>query len=436
MQTTNKITLVIPTLICLHTAKPYILEIRRRSIAICYYIGDELQDDQIKAVDPSATSIQRLTELAARYPILKVLHELLRITVTPMHFSAIYPRWLQQRLSTRGIFARGFMNLLARRGPKLDARKVNSMLERVIRPFLNNPFETRKLIYFSLAPNSFLFCARNLEVNTILESWDHPGKAPIGHLSRSVFVWNKALEEDWQNYQGPDPVYLSFPIKLGYALERRKNATRSPSEHRLMYAMTFGASSEAALYTEELQLVDHLCSITADTGTQLVLKPKPNSQKGELDQFKRYSHVRITEYTSNAFGSHYDLTDRYNAQRLSDLDQCDIVVNVGTTFALDAAAYGCPVVQLVFDAVESFPGLSKLRDFPHLARHLYENTPREFVLRGTGIHEQLNFLAHHQVVLELARQKQRQLAQWLSPVLPRQAAISSVVTQCLCDTEH
>lgn len=433
-----QVTILIPSLICLDTALPYIAALYRRKVGIHFVVDHhvrELYANEFRG----ALSVIEIDALVRKHRLTELLHSFLRLALTRQSFSPIYRRWLQQRLDGKGKLARLLALLAVRHGPKCSNDKVNKYLSRWLGRIMSNPFSTKRIIYISATGKPHLLCGRGLEVYTIMESWDHPGKAPMGHASTKVFVWNAALEQDWVDFQGDNRVGRSYPIKLAYAISANdlgKGELLKPAHNRIMYPTTFGSTSDKRMFTEELKFVYELCRATEKTGQKLLIKPKPNSIEGELDQFLKFSHVEIGRYQTNEGGSNYRLSESYNQGRIRELKRCDVVINLGTTFAMDAAAYGLPVIQLQLSCPQQYPLLSSLSAFPHLQRHYYRHQECLFKLTDTKpVSHQLSFLSEPSQYLSVAETFSLRLRDWLIPDWSLSEAVEHVINDCLATEE-
>ena len=199
-----------------------------------------------------------------------------------------------------------------------------------------------------------------------------------------------------------------------------------------MYPATFGSTSDHAMFSEELKLIEALCRVTQGSGQKLLIKPKPNGSVGEFDRFLEFSHVEVGSYQANDGGANYSLSEEYNETRLRELRISDIVVNLGTTFALDAAAFGLPVVQLQIKCQQKYPYLTKLITFPHLARHYYSAPDLIYTITGfVPISEELAFLCDKSLYLKTAEAFSLYLRKWISPVSTLANSVSEVISVCL-----
>lgn len=139
-----------------------------------------------------------------------------------------------------------------------------------------------------------------------------------------------------------------------------------------MYAVGTSSNTDRPdWYRDELELIEALCEATGQAGWSLLIKPKPNGRTGDFDHLAAaYPHVEVGLYRDAPSALDYYLDDEYNRCRLEELEQCDLVVNCWTTFALDAAAAGKPVLQLDARSVVGWPALKLGLENYHLSNYI------------------------------------------------------------------
>ncbi|MEK7884353.1 hypothetical protein [Methyloversatilis sp. NSM2] len=306
--------------------------------------------------------------LSAAAPLARLVHHVLEPMLAGPAFSDTYRFREWPRLAAHSAAARA---LLAARAalPGMPRGAINAALQRAVHPLLPRGVlpEGGPVLAVTRSDVRHLLCAGGLDVVSLMESWDHPPKAPMGYQSRTAFVWNAATREDWVEFQGGEDVRVAYPFKLRYALE---NPVQSSEGDLVLYPATFSARSDPAFFSAELTLLDHLCRAARTAGMRLLVKPKPNGLEGEFASLlARHPGVELAPYKDNDGSTGYFLDEAYNRQRLDLLARCALVVNLGTTFALDAAAAGVPVLQLRLDDAPRFPLLSQADRWVHLQRH-------------------------------------------------------------------
>ena len=79
-----------------------------------------------------------------------------------------------------------------------------------------------------------------------------------------------------------------------------------------------------------------------------MIKPRPIGDKNEFDELlKKYEHVSLGYMReSKDLAANYFLDDNYNKKRFAEVSDAKFIINVFTTFGLDAAVAGIPVLQL------------------------------------------------------------------------------------------
>lgn len=417
----------------LYTLQPYVRQLRARGANLIFALAGAVQEDSRELVREGEEVVD-LDEIAAGHRRAGMAHNLFRLAFAPRDFSYLYRKWARK---TFGSKFRSLARALSLPLPTWKANRVNRNLGRLMRPFLDNPFPAERILQVTKSYVPHLLCASGQRIYTIVGSWDHPGKYPMGHPSEMVFVWNRSLADDWREYQDESDIRISYPVLHDYALgalDLPAGELADRSTGRIMYPASTCSWSQEDIHGEELRLMEALCRATAGSGRTLMLKPKPNARPGELDRFSdAWDHVETGHYQSDGTSSTFRLSEDYNRRRLQELDRCDLVVNLGTTFAVDAAAYGLPVLQLRMERPGDYPVLSKLADYPHLARHYYN---REELLCRLGpqgtLEQQLAFLGGEaKDEMDKARAFALYLREWIYPETDLETAAGKVAEACL-----
>ena len=432
MNLRKHIAFVISSQIALHTAVPYIKELQRRNIKINFICSiDALKE--VERLSQNGDIIELISDYTMKNGLAKRLHQLSLLLITPNNYSTLYDRWLSQRFSKKNILFRTVSLYIIRNFPKTSRARLNLYLSYITNYFIIKTIKPKKVINITLTTIPFILADTNKKVYSILESWDHPSKYPMGFMSNKVFLWNDSLAEEWRYYQNDSLIYPAYPMKLAYAISKR--IKHSSCIRTVMYP--FSTSSESphvALYHEEVAFVRRLCIVLERMGIDLLIKPKPNTKHGELDFFLKYPSVTLCAYQVSGGGSSYDLNDTYNKTRLRDLDKCDLVITRGTTFAFDAAANGIPVLQLTFDTPTKFPNLAKLAAYPHIAKHLLKHSHLLAHVHDQGdMDDQLYKIFNDPKLIERSNLFRDYLRNWLIPKKPKEKMIADVINEILED---
>lgn len=277
---------------------------------------------------------------------------------------------------------------LVRRIPlKPGPRTINRLAPAMISKHVPPAFPSDHVVVISFPGDPFLLCRRGLTVDTVIDSWDHPVRRTAGYKTRTAVAWNESIGKDWQRFQGAELVAIGPPVKLQYALDRppRPHADRGVDRIALYPVATSPMAPE--WYSDECRFIDAVCRATAQAGWELLLKPKPMTAAGSLDTFaKRYAHVRVCRYHESRGALDYRLDDAYNETRLHDLDQASLVISTVTTFGIDAAAAGVPLVQVDLREMGDIPALAAAAQNYQLETYLYPNT-RKCIIRPVSLDE-------------------------------------------------
>ncbi len=377
------LTVVVPNLIGLHAVEPLLRVFGKRGLALAIITPLDCQARLNERMGEFGFLLIEYRSVLGKRRWARVWHAALSVALTPLSFSQGYAvRSIGSLLRHRSFAVRlGTRLLLAL--PKIRRDRVNRTLRRLTRPFVENVFPCRDLLCVTRIADAHLLCAAGLHVTSLVESWDHPSKAPLGHVSDLVFVWNEALVADWHLYQGDNDVRIGYPAKLAYALEHgRPTIDRADWRHgTILYPATYSSFSATGLFEEELILIGALCRTAARAGLKIHLKPKPNGRRGEFVHLvDEHSNLEVGEDGGVTGPTDYFPTEDYNNRRLALLERCDAVFNLATTFALDSAAFGLPVFQIEVDAPKVFPRITENFTFQHLT---YFTGNRDLVYRVT-----------------------------------------------------
>lgn len=432
MNKNNSISFVISSKIALHTAKPYIFELQKRKKEIFFLVSDDVFDE-VNRIKIDGDNIEKISNYKRINKIAVIMHQFLIVILTPTNFSSLYSRWLAQKFRNKNIFVKFIAKFLVNIFPKVKREKINNIITCIITFFIKQNLPSNKIINITISTIPFLLANKNKKIYSILESWDHPGKNPMGFTSRKVFLWNQNMKDEWIKYQNDKDIYFSYPMKLAYAIH--PVISNKEKKQVVMYPFTTSAESpHVGLYEEEVKFVHYLCQVLNELNYMLMIKPKPNTKIGELDFFTSYSNVTICSYQENGGGSSYGLSDEYNNIRLKELSMCDYIITRGTTFAFDTAAYGLPVLQFIFSSSKEFPNLSNLVNYPHISKHIVSK--KELLAELTDndtIENQLTQILQDPNTIKKAEQFRDYLRDWLIPEESMEESVSRVIDEILKD---
>jgi hypothetical protein len=362
---------VISSRIGIVTAEPYLREAIARGADVWIGAPATLHDQIAEIATIGADRLIDLNTVADSRPWLRRLHTGLTLLLAS-------PKLTRSHLllnDPRSIATTPYGHLLrriAKYTARLHPRRFNQLCSATLRWFQRNPFPTRTVVVVSFCAEFHLLTARGQRTITIVESWDHPMKKPAGYLTTTVVGWNADINADWIKLQGANSSVIGYPVKLGYALSQAGRPSSAADRKRVMYAVGTSSNTDRRdQYEGEREVIEHVCRATRSSGWELLIKPKPNGRTGDFDDFdQRYEHVSIGAYREAASALDYFLDEDYNAVRHAELESCDLVVNCWTTFGLDAAAAGVPVLQLDLRDFDRWPSVAKGSRNYHLATYL------------------------------------------------------------------
>lgn len=373
---------------------------------------------------------QPLDAIERQHLVLGRLHRLLSILMTRKSYSYQY-RLLQNSHAKGASWRFRVAHAVSAAVPGVRHDIINSRIAACLAPLLRNPFPSPKVLVATLAQSPHLLCARGQSVFTVMESWDHPVKTPVGHASSTVFAWNEDLARDWAAHQGDRSVLVGYPLKLRYWLTR---TLQDPPRNLRVAMYAAGTSSHSVLndlHVEELRFIEDICQATQQVGWNLVIKPKPNGRVGDFDRIQeRYRHVTVGMYRNATTTSDYYLDEAYNHQRLLELQGVSLVINTITTFALDAAVAGWPVLQVDLSGCSEYGALSECQKNHHISKYLLTGSTicREATSRVEVAQNLISYLTNQDT---RAEEKSANLRQWLKPERSLAEAVEDMASTLL-----
>ncbi len=255
---------------------------------------------------------------------------------------------------------------------KPSSPTINRFLRRRFGHALPRQFPSRRVLAISFPLVPLRLCQRDLIVDTVVDSWDHPVRRTAGYRTRIAIAWNDDLGRDWQTYQGADRVLIGPPVKLEYALG---NPTQATNQKRTMLYPVATSSHYPTWFEEELAIIGAIARAARRAGWDVLVKPKPENRLEEFEPILgKFANLSLGAFLGSFGALDYHLSPDYNDKRLIELSQATLVVNGLTTFGLDAACAGVPLIQLDLRSCESLRVLRGVAANHHLAAHLYRLT--------------------------------------------------------------
>lgn len=378
--------------------------------------------------------IEDIAFLTRKYKRLNSIHYAFLRFITKKSFS--YQYWLTTtpKGEEKGSFVFSFIYLLSLITPKVAHSKVNKTLSFLFKPFVKVDFGSDKVMVVSRFSLPVILCNHSyFSITTIVESWDHPVKVPVGYVSDKVFVWNEDLKRDWMDYQGDQQVMIGYPFKLRDWFEEglRSGAVQNqnPNKKILYAASTSSYAKRDNLFASEMFIIDCICKASQKSGYSVYIKPKPNGPKGDFDSLlQKYKHVEVGPYSEVKTISNYYLSREYNLGRKAETQNCEFVLNLGTTFFIDAALMGMPIVQLDLIGSDSLGAMSNSHRNYHIQK--YALGKNAFKISSVETIEQ-DLDAMFSAYKEKANAKGIEIHQWIFPKKTLSEAVSEIVKEAL-----
>lgn len=326
-----------------------------------------------------------LDDLKHRYRLLIYVHKLLKEVFTQSDFS--FQHSLRPTTSVSDGLIKSIVSLslraVAKLTPSVRNSKINSFLSEVmsvISPRL--VFRDAVVVVGSLNGSAALLSGRDQVIVTFMESWDHAIKTPNGYRSKLVFAWNTELKSDWEERQGDRNVKQYFASKL--MMSRGACEFSEQDKTAIVYCVASTQRfSLSSLYRIERKIIYDLACLTFERGEELILKLRPNGSYSDFDDIQsEFAHVRVTTVTDESIdiAPNYYLSREYNQRRFRELKSARCVVNAFTTFGLDAALAGMPVLQLDLSNLHGFLDSREFYRRNHIKKYLISG---EYVCRPT-----------------------------------------------------
>jgi hypothetical protein len=357
----------------------------------------------------------------------------------PRDFSVMY-----RRVRSSGRFAERLLGWF----PSVKPTRVNAAYHALFDRWLPNIFGRDMVLASTPVTHSHLLCARGVRVCTIIDSWDHSFKMPLLHEPVTTFAWNDDLAAAVREYQRIDHVRSIFPLRFRYIEELadtdlhagihclsnpvfRSDLEAIGNDGFVCYVATSSSRNPSA-FQGELALVKDIRDYCAEHHIRLYIKPKPNGMPDEFAVFAGDAAVQIGPYGTGS--SNLQLLDaEYHLYRYALLKQARLVINVGTTFGLEASLVGAAVLQLRLDNRKKFGAFQELCSNPHVVRYFLADRPYRTY---TGSRSSMEKLFEEAMTSSVARDYSAGLRQWIRAdhtLADSVELVADTVMRCLCD---
>ncbi|MDA7908786.1 hypothetical protein N9A99_02570, partial [Akkermansiaceae bacterium] len=275
----SELTILLDGRIGSYCLEPLLGEFVKRGQSVCIVTYPDVKEQLLLRFPELSESFVDLRCLERRLPLQRKLHALLRLLITPSDFSNKYATVLEKQVKSPRLGLR-LMARIAFGFPKVKSASVNRLLHNILKLITPNVLPCSRVLVVTMFGAPHLLCARGLEVFTLVESWDHAFKWPMGFCSKAVFCWNKSLSEDWKAFQGDSRREVFYPLKLRYLLEKPRSVQAKKSSLLLYPMSTSSVSLLGNAFEEELKIATVVCKAAEAAKWRVILKPKPNGRPG------------------------------------------------------------------------------------------------------------------------------------------------------------
>lgn len=412
----NKVTIVIDFKIYAYLFEPILSYLIENKFVVYIYIPNALKEE-VSILLPKNSNIIYcdLDVIKKNNRIRFILHRTCSILFTKTSFSFQFKKKREQS-TKKFVGVTGLLLNISKFTPKVPNRYINKFLSLISGFNFKNPFPTEYIMVGSLNASGELLSAKGQKVVTVMESWDHAVKEPNGYESALFLGWNRDLCEDWRNTQHDENVLVLHPLKLRYAHEifsGSRSLTKN-KKFKIMYPASATKKFSIGVMVElDYLLITNLIEITKLLDWDLFIKPRPNGLVGEFDYAAAHQHVTVGEVSHGDIQNpaNYFYTDEDNRARFDALNDVDMVVNAFTTFALDSASAGVPVLQLDLRKCLGFEKSYMVYNNYHIKNYLISSNTLLRPEENTTLKSA--FLDNRDDLLSTATQYTEHLQDWL-----------------------
>ena len=280
---------------------------------------------------------------------------------------------------------------------RISRRNVNSLYRRLASAlcwigFFNRlPLDTTDfVISLTKEPHPYLLAPFAHKHILIMESWDHPMKEPFLLAPDRTLTWNDALATELNLYQAIDRTVVVPQVhKFRYIRECRQakisisaientelaaDLERLVDKKYIIYPLC--TSSTYLGFEGEVNFLRELARCVAASGLLLYLRPYPLAPASDGAVLADIPGTVVGTLSDDTNGMDVLNVDAQRHKYLL-LQRATGVINVGTTFALDAAMVGTPVLQLKLPQ-KAFGNFGRYSRGAHIQRHLWGDSTVKF----------------------------------------------------------
>ena len=270
----------------------------------------------------------------------------------------------------------------------LKKNKINTFYSSLIRIFYffrilkKIPLNFYKLYVTTKVFNPYILTPFESKIHLIIESWDHPTKAPFLVSPLSSESWNYSLDIELKDYQGYKNIINGNALKFRYIKNFNNNYSTSILSDHQNDDINFIKNNNVAIYpmftasdffafNDELIFLKKLSIILEKQSIKLYIRPYPLAPISDNLELKKISNVYVG--LSNDFNYGNEVFDESHLlHKYLIIKYSKYIINLGTTFVFDAALVdsNCKIIQLKIEK-EKFNDLGKYANGYHLKKYLH-----------------------------------------------------------------
>jgi hypothetical protein len=318
--------------------------------------------------------------------VLNLLHRIFLKFIVPHDFSTMYKNIHEK--GTRG----KIMESVSKFTSSFVSKNTINKMYTIFFGLFYRGFDNKVIVSISRVSKPYLVCSKKIKHISIMESWDHPIKSPYFFIPSVALTWNSALKDDLKLYQSFNNIDTIGPLKFKYIYERNNKSisrvhtsilntiysneiNKVKDKGYILYACTTSSINPES-HKGELDLIDCIVRKIENKNLVLYIKPKPNGNRNDYDIFLSRHNVIIGIYANN--NNSIDMLDeQYHSFRYLLLYYSKIVINVGTTFSLEAALTNKKILQLKINS-KDFGRFGAAASNEHIEKYLNNEHSFEF----------------------------------------------------------
>jgi hypothetical protein len=232
-------------------------------------------------------------------------------------------------------------------------------------------------IYFAEGPLMGRADAAGVPILAIDLSWDHftTKTAPLRRAA-GLSVWNETMKRQAVQIHGyrPEQVCVAGVPQFDIYADPASFLTREAFLQRIgadpAKKLVTLTTIPPVLYTYHDVVIDELLAAMRSgrlgEPTQLLVRVHPRDDIGKYERFMQSPDVIVEKpfkETIVAEGSNVDPSRDNRLHLANTLEHSDVIVNVASTIAIEAAIMDTPVVNIAFDGYDEKPFLDSSRRF-------------------------------------------------------------------------